>query len=162
MKVACVTENCTRTPISGAVAGALYLSLPLKNSARTAVHILRLESCVIIPDVLICTDTVHFQHLLAYKTLAQSCSVWDLINGTLEGLVTDSRHFSPSSIYERSVESTGTRRPNARLPISFEVLYLVVLVIPIILETQDFYEVLLHIHANNSWNGNKTTNTTVL
>lgn len=61
------------------------------------------------------SDTVYFQHLLAYRTLAQSCSVWDLINGTLVGLLTDSRHFSPISIYERNVESTVTRRPNARI-----------------------------------------------
>lgn len=88
------------------------------------------------------TDTVYFQHLLAYRTSAQSCSVWDLINGTLVGLLTDGRHFPPSSIYEHSVESTGTRRPNARLPISFEVPRCTC---DILLETQDFYEVLLHI-----------------
>lgn len=133
MKVACVTENCTRTPISGAVAGALYLSLQRADSSP---YFASGELCHSSwrADI----DTVYFQHLPAYRTSAQSCSVWDLVNGTLVGLLTDSRHFSPRSIYERSVESTGTRRPNARLPISFEV--------PrcpcdILLETQVFYEV---------------------
>lgn len=89
------------------------------------------------------TDTVYFQHLLAYKTLAQSCSVWDLINGTQVGLC-----WPTVDIFRRVVFTSAASSKPARVGQTHA--YASVsryLVVPcdILLETQDFNKVLLHI-----------------